>query len=208
MKLLIMQPKLESGLVQLEEELVKHPEADAILFPEGYLNENVKQACHLAHQFNKLLIGGHRRLNEQPKDRAIIIDGSGRILLDRMKYSDTLCVEASGMKIGHILCDELVLQGVKGEEAQGADLLVHPIGVGMFSEEQFEEWTALARQTAIASSAFLIGTSHADGKYRDSELAIPIAYGFSSQGETLFIAKNDCRSRIVHLGMQEVSVLE
>jgi hypothetical protein len=125
MKLLILQPNFEKNIVQLESELRNNPSADVVIFPEGYLNENVEQACILAKKYNKILIGGHRRLNDSPKDRAIIINRSGDIVLDRIKYSQTTSTMVEGLKIGHILCDELVIQGVKNEEFSGIDLIVH-----------------------------------------------------------------------------------
>ncbi|WP_247105968.1 hypothetical protein [Halalkalibacter sp. APA_J-10(15)] len=64
---------------------------------------------------------------------------SGEIILDSVKYSTTAFAEVEGMKIGHILCDELIVQRIKGEDYHGVDLFVHPIGVGMLSNEQFEE---------------------------------------------------------------------
>ncbi|MBT2292802.1 hypothetical protein J7E73_27460 [Paenibacillus albidus] len=99
--------------------------------------------------------------------------------------------------MGHILCEELVLQGVKGEDTRNIDLIVHPIGVGMFSEEQFEEWIHAARQIAVAYRAMVIGTSHADGSFRGADESIPIAYCFDSHGEVVFISKNDTRTRIL-----------
>jgi hypothetical protein len=42
MKFLIIQPKLEINIKQLEAELKNNPTVDVVIFPEGYLNENVK----------------------------------------------------------------------------------------------------------------------------------------------------------------------
>ncbi|NRF95842.1 hypothetical protein HQN89_34075 [Paenibacillus frigoriresistens] len=91
MKFLIIQPKLEKNIIQLERELRTSPSADVVIFPEGYLNENVEQACNLAKDYNKILIGGHRRLNDSPKDRAVIINRSGDIVLDRIKCNAPHC---------------------------------------------------------------------------------------------------------------------
>lgn len=197
MKILIMQPKLENKIDQLESELVNNPEVDIVIFPEGYLNENIQQACTLAKNYNKILIGGHRRLNERPKDRAIIIDRSGQIILDRVKYSQTEFVYVEGIKIGHILCDELVIQGVKADDRSNIDLIVHPIGVGMFSEEQFDEWLDLAKVIAVKYKTTVIGTSHADGTFRDSNVSIPIAYSINKSGNPVFVSKNDVRPHVI-----------
>ncbi|GGD52370.1 hypothetical protein [Paenibacillus nasutitermitis] len=206
MKILIIQPKLEHTIKQLENELHNNNSADIVIFPEGYLNENIESACHLAKRFNTILIGGHRRLNDRPKDRAIIIDRSGTVILDRIKYSPTSFVEVEGLKIGHILCDELIVQGIKNESEMNVDLVVHPIGVGMFSEEQFQEWIDEARKIAITYNTMIIGTSHADGSYGDTGVSIPIAYCFGKNGEEIFISKNDVRPRILDLQSTNISI--
>ncbi|AJY75623.1 hypothetical protein [Paenibacillus beijingensis] len=205
MKFLIIQPKLENTILQLEKELRNNPSVNAVIFPEGYLNENVEQACALAKSYNTMLIGGHRRLQDRPKDRAIIINAAGEIVLDRVKYSPMLFAVENGLKIGHILCDELVVQGLKYNEVHEIDLIVHPIGVGMFSEEQFEEWINEAKKIAVTYRTMIIGTSHADGSFRDSGVSIPIAYCIDKNGEAVFISKNDIRSRILDLDTNEIS---
>jgi len=206
MKILILQPKLEPAIQQLEQELNRRPEVDAVLFPEGYLNENVPQARALAAKHGVALIGGHRNFQERPKDRAIIIDGRGEVVLDRVKYSETSFAAVNGFKIGHILCDELVVQGLKCDEPRDIDILVHPIGVGMFSDEQFAEWIGEARKLAATHKTMIIGTSHADGSFRDADVSIPIAYCIDREGKDVFIAKNDTRPRILNLITREVSI--
>ncbi|TDF92787.1 hypothetical protein [Paenibacillus piri] len=205
MKLLIIQPKLEKTIEQLESELMSNSSVDVVIFPEGYLNENLEEACALAKNYNAILIGGHRRFHESPKDRAIIINRKGEIVLDRIKYSDTSFVVEEGLKFGHILCDELVKQGVKGGADDNIDMIVHPIGVGMFSEEQFEEWINLARKIAIEHKTMIIGTSHADGSFRGSDVSIPIAYCFDKAGEAVFISKNDVRTIILDIETRQVT---
>ncbi|CAM4399280.1 hypothetical protein [Paenibacillus tarimensis] len=203
MKILICQPKLEPQLRQLHNELTAHPGMDAVIVPEGYLNENVEEACSLAREFKVAIIGGYRRMQERPKDRAIVIDRQGRILLDRIKYSDTAFTEVEGWRVGHILCDELIRQGLRSEDQGAADLIVHPIGVGMYSEAQFDEWINEAKAIAVAHACYMIGVSHADGSYGDTGVSIPIAYCFNRQGEIIFIARGDVKSRVVELDMDK-----
>ncbi|NHN32862.1 hypothetical protein G9U52_23885 [Paenibacillus sp. S3N08] len=205
MKILIIQPKFEKDIVQLESELRNNSSADVLIFPEGYLNENVEKACILAKNYNKILIGGHRRLNDSPMDRAIIINRSGDIVLDRIKYSQTTFKSVEGLMMGHILCDELVKQGVKNEDISAIDLIAHPIGVGMFSEEQFDEWINEAQKIAIRYKSMIIGTSHADGSFRGSDISIPIAYCFDENGNAIFISKNDVRTRMLDIQTKTVS---
>lgn len=194
MNILIAQPRLEKELNQLEHEIKNHPDADVIIFPEGYINNNIEQACELARNFSKIIISGYKK----PKDRAVIISRDGELLLDRAKYEKSTLVEVEGILIGMMLCDEIVIQGMSNLEPTKIDLIVHPIGVGMFSEEQFNEWVEEARKYAMAYKTIIIGTSHADGSFRDSDISIPIAYCIDRDGKDIFISKNDTRTRILN----------
>ncbi len=200
MKLLIAQPRLEKELRQLELEMRSHPEADVIIFPEGYINHNRDWACELARKYSKIIISGHKK----PKDRAVVIDREGKLLLDRAKYEDTKLFEVEGNVVGLMLCDELVIQGMSNLQPTNIRFIAHPIGVGMFSEEQFAEWVEEARKYAMQYKAVIIGTSHADGFYRDSEVSIPIAYCIDEDGTDIFISKNDTRTRVVNIETRQV----
>lgn len=203
MNIIIAQPKLEKGITQLEEVLLSHPSADLLIFPEGYLNDNLEAARELAKKHNKTIITGYKR----PKDRAVIIDHNGQLLLDRAKYDHSPVVEVRGVRIGIILCDELVLQGISGLAGDKVDLIVHPIGVGMFSKEQFSEWVSEAKRIATSHQVLMIGTSHADGSFRNCEINLPIAYCIDESGEEVFISKNDVRTRILNMETRAVSMI-
>lgn len=126
-----------------------------------------------------------------------MINRVGTVVLDRIKYSATSFVQENGLTIGHILCDELVIQGLNGVHESQIDLMVHPIGVGMYSKEQFDEWIDRAREIAVKHKVMIIGTSHADGFFGDRGVSIPISYCFDRQGDPVFITKNDTRTRIL-----------
>lgn len=206
MKIVLIQPKLEKTIGQIADEMHNHPDADILVFPEGYLNENVEEACSLAKRYRTIFIGGYRRLQEQPKDRALIINRAGEIVLDRVKYSETVFVREEGLTVGILLCDELIKMGLSVRQEREIDLIVHPIGVGMYSEEQFEEWIREARRIAVSQQVMIIGASHADGSFRGSDVSIPIAYAIDKEGEALFIAKNDVRTRILDFRAKSVTV--
>lgn len=208
MKVLVIQPRLEKTIEQLENALRRnHPFVDAVIFPEGYLNEHVGEASALAMKYNTMLIGGYRRWHDNPKDRAIVINREGTVVLERIKYSPTSWTMEEGLNIGLILCDELVKQGIQGDITDPIDLTIHPIGVGMFSEEQFDEWINAAQQIAVQYQTMIIGTSHADGAFRGSDVSIPISYCIDPQGEAVCICKNDVRSWIVDTVTKEVTFL-
>ncbi|MNN69429.1 hypothetical protein D3C81_1852170 [compost metagenome] len=111
------------------------------------------------------------------------------------------------MRIGYLLCVE-ILQGLSGLEgqAEALDFIAHPIGVGMFSDEQFALWTEEAARIAVKYNCPIIGTSHADGSYRNCGVSIPISYCIDSAGQPLYISKADTRSRIVDLKNRTVGI--
>lgn len=97
------------------------------------------------------------------------------------------------------------VEGLKTHEH--LSIIFNPIGVGMFSEEQFTEWPEEARKIAVERKAMIIGTSHADGSYRNCGTSIPIAYCFDEKGEDVFISKNDTRTRVVDTGSRSTSIV-
>ncbi|CAM2883025.1 hypothetical protein [Paenibacillus taichungensis] len=207
MKIIIGQPRLEQQLLQLEAELKQHPEVDVLLFPEGYLNQNVEEARRLAAVYGTMIVSGHRRLDERPKDRAIIINKAGETVLEKAKYTAAEVVKEQDWTISTLLCDELVLQGFRNENIGRVDIIMHSIGVGMFSEEQYTEWIEEARRMAIQNHCIVMGISHADGSYRDSEISIPIAYCIAPDGQVVLASRNDTRTRLIVLEKQNTADL-
>ncbi|AIQ37091.1 hypothetical protein R50345_22030 [Paenibacillus sp. FSL R5-0345] len=215
MRLLVAQPNHEPHLEHLLKEMSRQDSFDAVLYPEGYVADevSVKTLCELAKTYKKLIITGYRNSNN--KDRALMIHPSGDIILERAKspmdeqlYHPSVA-EADSLRIGYLLCVEL-LQGYIGLEgqAESLDFIGHPIGVGMFSEEQFTLWIEEATRIAIKYNTMIIGTSHADGSYRNCGISIPISYWIDSTGEPIYISSNDTRSRILNLETKQVDVLD
>lgn len=215
MRVLIGQPIHEKELNLLEDEIRKNLMIDIVLFPEGYLQdeETLVKACEISKKYGKVIITGYR--NKENKDRAVIINEQGEIILERAKtpidenlYSPSI-VNNNEVRIGYLLCREILkgLGGMEGLEGK-FDFIAHPIGVGMFSEEQFEEWINEAKAIAKKYNTIIIGTSHADGSYRNCGVSIPIAYCIDKNGEEVFISKSDLRTRIVDLQTKDVQVIE
>ncbi|MCM3633692.1 hypothetical protein [Paenibacillus camelliae] len=204
MKLYIGQPKLEKTITQLEQAMRNYTDIDVIIYPEGYLNENIEGAQELAKAYSTSIITGYRK----PKDWAIIINDVGEIILNRAKYEASPVVQINNYNIGFMLCDELVLQGTSKITGTAPDLIIHPIGVGMFSDEQFDEWLTEAKRLAIESKAVIIGASHADGSYRNCGISIPIAYGIAQDGSEIFVSRNDIRSILYDTSTQQVVYVE
>ncbi|MDR3595623.1 hypothetical protein [Clostridium sp.] len=212
MRILIGQPIHEKGIEQLEGEIKANKEVDIVLYPEGYLaNEEVlENACKIAKKYNVTIITAYR---QEKKDRAVIISNKGEKVFDRaktppaenIKLYPPLTVEYNEMTIGYLLCME-ILKGVRDlkEINDPISFICHPIGVGMFSDEQFEEWINEAKEIAKSYKTIIVGTSHADGSFRNCGISIPISYCIDRNGETIFISKSDTRTRIVDLSTREV----
>jgi hypothetical protein len=203
MKILVGQPKLEQHLCQLEKEVMNNLYVDIFIYPEGYVNDNLDAARFLAQKYQKIILTGYKR----PKDRAVIIDRNGTILLDRAKYDKPKVINIEDLVVGFLLCDELVLQGLEVGIPR-LDFVVHPIGVGMFSEDQFEEWITKAKEIARDHKTIIIGTSHADGSFRNCGVSIPIAYCIDPNGEEIFVMKNDIRSVVLDLKTLQYEIID
>ncbi|WP_379131760.1 hypothetical protein [Paenibacillus sp. sgz500958] len=213
MRILISQPCHEAGLIQLREEMKRTDLFDAVLYPEGYVQDEhaVHELSGLARQFRKLIITGYKDVHN--KDRALIINANGEIILERTKspmqgelYRPSTVV-TEDLSIGYLLCVEL-LQGLAGLEGQAErfDFIAHPIGVGMFSDEQFALWINEAASIAVKYNTFVIGTSHADGSYRNCGISIPISYCIDATGAPVYVSRNDIRSRVLDLNSREVEL--
>ncbi|GCD11051.1 hypothetical protein [Clostridium tagluense] len=54
----------------------------------------------------------------------------------------------------------------------------------------------------------IIGTSHADGSYRNCGVSISISYCIDASGEIVFISKADKRTRIIDLLTKKVETID
>ena len=212
MKILIGQPLHENGFKQISNEIINNREVDIVLYPEGYLanEELLKDVCNIAKEYRVMIITSYRMNN---KDRAVIINNHGEKILERTKTPpddneklyNPLVVNYNKMNIGYLLCME-ILKGVRDLQRvnETINFIAHPIGVGMFSDEQFQRWITEAKNIAKIYKTIVIGTSHADGSYRNCGISIPISYCIDSNGEEIFISKADTRTRIVDIDRKEV----
>lgn len=198
-------------LNQQEYELKNNPEVDIVLFPEGYFNyEKVEEVCSMALTNKTYIISGYR--DENNKDRAFIVNPLGNIVLERAKTPENeplytpSKVEDNSLKFGYLLCREIFM-GLDDLNTGNTDFIFNPIGVGMFSEEQFKEWTAEAKEIAIKQKTYVIGASHADGSYRNCGFSIPLAFCFDKNGNEVLVSKNDLTTRILDLEIKKIEVI-
>lgn len=211
MRILIAQPKLSDHIKEIRAD-IENMACDCVFYPEGYVpsKEALTELASLASKYGKSIITSYK-VNQKPSDRAAIIDEKGTILFDREKsgVDGPLLMPSSGniynKSIGYILCREIFLDY---NELAPSDIIFNPIGVGMFSEDQFIEWTNRAKQMAIELNAYVIGTSHADGFYQNCGFSIPISYVFDNKGNMIHLSKNDTRTVIVDLKTRSVEYLD
>ncbi|TCI30619.1 hypothetical protein EVJ33_04780 [Exiguobacterium sp. SL-10] len=212
MKILIGQPKMEKHLEQFSQDIKANPDVDLILYPEGYCQvTHLPEVKKLAKRFQTAVVMGYR--NEQNVDRAFIINKRGEMLLDRAKTPETMplfmpsTVEDDVHRYGYVLCREIFmgLDGLKSKD--NIQRIFNPIGVGMFSEVQYADWSGEAKQIAMQQRSIILGTSHADGSYRNCGFSIPIAYCFDETGETVLLSKNDTHTRIIDTVTKKNNVL-
>ena len=213
MRILIGQPKMEQHLEQFIQDIKANPAVDLMLYPEGYCQyTHLDEVKELAKMFQAAVVMGYR--NEQNVDRALIINKRGETLLDRAKTPEAMplfmpsTVDDDGLRYGYMLCREIFmgLDGLKSEEP--IQIIFNPIGVGMYSEEQYSDWSGEAKQIALQQRSIILGTSHADGSYRNCGFSIPMAYCFDETGKAILLSKNDTRTRIIDTETKTVVVLE
>lgn len=212
LKILIAQPNREKTLETMKMEVSNGSKVDVILFPEGYFqSDKIEEVSQLAKESNAYIVCGYKDKND--KDRAFIVNQYGEVLLERAKTPEDenlfapSKIEDGGRKFGYVLCRE-IFQGLSGLGQEQVDVIFNPIGVGMFSEEQFTEWTDEAREIAVEQQTFVVGVSHADGSYRNCGFSIPIAYCFDKLGEEVLILKNDTRSIILDTELKSAEFVE
>lgn len=215
MRILIGQPIHEKEIDQLRKDVANNEYVDMFLYPEGYLSDEhaLKTACTLAKDSNTTIVTSYI-LNK--KNRAVIIDNNGEMILERAKTEADfnvelvapLSVSLNGKVIGYILCME-ILKGTRDLKKvnEKINFITHPIGVGMFSDEQFDEWINEAKKIAKTYETMIIGTSHADGSYRNCGVSLPISYCIDCNGEPIFISKCDTRSRILDLETKQIEYI-
>ena len=178
--------------------LLSTTDCDVACFPEGYLRspESVGDAQRLAADNHKAIVTSFRG-ESAPRDKACVIDASGSVVYTRDKSSldgpltRNWTTRLFGTRIGFLLCGAIFLDWSDGREP--ANVIFNPIGSGMFSHEQFDEWVERAKKTAKFFSATVCGCCHADKHFRDSVLAISISFVIGPDGQTLHLSKDDLR---------------
>ena len=198
MRIALCQARSSSDLDELSD-VLSSVDCDVACFPEGYVNssELVEEVKRLAAAAGKAIVTSFRG-ESAPRDKACVIDARGRVIYTRDKSSldgplvRNWTTHLYGTRIGFLLCGEIFLNWNDGRES--ADVIFNPIGSGMFSHEQYDEWVERAKTTARFFTATVCGCTHADKFFRDSALAISISFVIGPDGQTLHLSKDDLRT--------------
>ncbi|MBQ1567205.1 MAG: carbon-nitrogen hydrolase family protein [Erysipelotrichaceae bacterium] len=190
------------------EEYLNRAQGEIVVFPEGYLkSEDCAKACKIARRYDKWLILGTQDQGQYKSLYTVVIDPDKGLVYSHCKSALTdgdrkdnarlgKSIEALDTpfgKIGTILCYEMHFPEVARIEClDGAWILFNTIGTGMWHEQQFDEWTTLAKARAIENRCFVLGTTH----YCDP---IPMMYAYDPHGRLIGMMRN-------HEGIMEVEI--
>lgn len=190
---------LSDDELEVMETYLKDAEGDIVVFPEGFLEtEHVKDAEKLASTYNKWLVVGSQDQGENKSLYTLVISPSdGQIYSHRktaltegdrkikaLQGDSIEALDTPFCKIGTVLCYEIHFPEVARIEAiEGAKVLFNTIGTGMWHEQQFDEWTSIAKARAIENRCFVLGCTH----YCDP---IPLMFAFDPHGRKLALERN------------------
>ena len=194
-------------LLQMDDYLAQS-KGEIVVFPEGYLkSEDTDKACLMARKHHKWLICGTQDQGECKNLYTVVIDPDKGLIYSHCKTALTdgdrkskaklgMTIEALDTpfgKIGTVLCYEMHFPEVARIMCiEGAWVLFNTIGTGMWHEQQFDEWTTLAKARAIENRCFVLGTTH----YCDP---IPMMYAYDPHGHLIGLKRN-------YEGIMEVEV--
>lgn len=215
MKFGLVIAKKEKDLSGLDRFLKEGSDVEVFLFPEGYLKEeNLKQTKQLVKQHKKWLVSSFSEGREGKKfETGIIINPEGEIVGKHRKTTltkrevergfrpgkDITPITSDFGKAGICVCFEIHFPEIAREyKLQGARIIFNPIGTGMYNEEQYKLWTAVAKARAHENRVFVLGCSH----FSD---AIPIAYAYDKEGVEILRARNASRLFKVDLKIEEIT---
>lgn len=210
-KIALIIPRKDDEIVELEHFLTQE-HADIYIFPEGFLRqEHLQEALQIIKKYDRFVITGLKEQEDEKRyESALIVDGGEvvgkyrKCILTKSEKEkgkqagDKIhCMDTRFGKIGVPICYEIHFPEVARVMAlENPILLVNIIGTGMWHEQQYEQWTALARARAIENEVFVVGCSH----YTDG---IPLAFAYSPKGQQLAGAKGERGCVSVEISLEE-----
>lgn len=181
------------------EEYLDKADGDIVVFPEGFTTSSkIINVEELAKKYNKWIVFGTEDDGEckslytcvvAPKDGHIYSHRKTSLTIgdrnNKALWGDSIeALDTPFCKIGTVLCYEIHFPEVARIEAiEGAKVLFNTVGTGMWHEQQFDEWTTIAKARAIENRCFVLGCTH----YCDP---IPIMFAYDPHGRQLCLQRN------------------
>lgn len=177
-------------------------EIDAYLFPEGYLkSDRLPELQEIARKASKWIFSGMEdgRVPGHKFETGVIINPAGEIVGEHKKTSITKYEVEHGTergnsiqvidtplgKIGFAICFEIHFPEIaRVLTLAGVEIILNPIGTGMWHEHQFQVWNSIARARSSENNVFVCGVSHRND-------AIPLAYAYAPGGECLVVSRGE-----------------
>ena len=174
-------------------------DGDIVVFPEAFLDEfHLNEAAEIAAKSGKWIVSGARGCLKCRDQIVILISPDQGVVYSHTKTSLTEGDRAYGSsvgtsieavdtpfcRIGTVLCYEIHFPEVSRILAlDGAELLINTVGTGMWHEQQFYEWTTVAKCRAIENRCFVVGCTH----YCDP---IPMIFAYDPHGRELLLKRD------------------
>ncbi len=190
--------RCDDEIAQMEDYL-KRAKGQIVVFPEGYLpTSRVKEAEKLSERYGLWLIVGSEDEGEHKNLYTLLISPQKGLVHAHQKTALTdgdrengalpgreiIALDSPFGKIGLVLCYEIHFPEVARIECiQGARILFNTVGTGMWHEQQFDEWTSVAKARAIENRCFVLGCTH----YCDP---LPMIFAYDPHGRTLLLERN------------------
>ena len=190
--------RCDDEIVQMERYL-KEASGQINVFPEGYIPaDRTGEVEALAKRYKRWIICGSEDQGEKKSLYTLVISAEEGVIQKHMKTAltegdrnnhaeegkDISAVDTPFGKIGVILCYEMHFPEVaRILGIEGAQVMINTIGTGMWHEQQFDEWTTLAKARAIENRCFTLGTTH----FCDP---IPMMYAYDPHGKQLGLKRN------------------
>lgn len=183
---------------------------EALVFPEGYVRVgDAERVRSIARDSGKWIITGVQGTEGEEGSFGMVADPRGALAGRRIKHAswsreieqreeDVVRTEAG--VVGILLGYEIFIPEIaRALAASGANVLVNPIGTGMWHEHQFVSWNAVARTRAIENRCFVLGCS----TFNDT---IPVAFAYAPGGECLVCSRDASRMVPVILDFERYQV--
>ena len=191
--------RCEDEIAQMEGYL-RICKGDIAVFPEGYLpSYRAEEVSALAKKYRCYIIAGSEDQGEHKSLYTLVFSPDEGLIYSHRKTALTDGDRSNGAlpgeeisaldtpfgKIGTVLCYELHFPEVARIQCiEGARILFNTIGTGMWHEQQFDEWTSIAKARAIENRCFVVGCTHCCDP-------IPLVFAYDPHGRTLLLKKNE-----------------